>query len=238
MIEIKNLNIAFKRNVILKNINLKMEPHKIYGVIGKNGAGKTTLLNAIAGGFPKVKGTIRINGIDPYSDATVLDKVCFVREDMFYAFKTVTVKNYFKSYKILYPKFDMSLAFKLATHFKIPLKKTFGNLSNGLQTIVIDLVGMCSMAEIIIFDEPTIGLDATNRVQFYEILLQHFATHQQTIIISTHQINETQNLFNHIVIVKEGEIAVDSEMDNLDCNPTELQEYFVELNKGEEFSYD
>ncbi|ONI42214.1 hypothetical protein AN639_02045 [Candidatus Epulonipiscium fishelsonii] len=238
MIEVKELNLKLGKNNILKNISLKVEPNKIYGLLGRNGAGKTTLLNAIVGGFSETKGIIKINEINPYVDGAVLNNVCIVRENIIKPLLTSKVQDYFKSYSILYPKFDMNLAIKLAAHFKINLKCIFNNLSRGMQTMVINIVGICSMADILIFDEPTIGMDAQNRAEFYEILLEHFATHQQTIIISTHQIDETQNLFNHVFIINKGELIVDSEIDELECKPTELQDYFINLTKEGEFIYE
>lgn len=214
VIQVKNMNIAFKDKEVIRGLNLGIEENKIYGLLGKNGAGKTTLINSIAGGLYSSKGSVKIYGIDPYEDATILEKICIVREQEIFS-QDVKVKEIFKYYHTFYPNYDKSLEQKLVEFFELPLKKPYKTYSRGMKTLVTNIIGLCSKAPIVIYDEPAIGLDAVNRTHFYEILLQEYNKHPQTIILSTHLIEEVDNLLERIIILNNGKVMVDSSVEEL-----------------------
>ncbi|MGL5675981.1 MAG: ABC transporter ATP-binding protein [Cellulosilyticaceae bacterium] len=212
IIQVKNLNIQFKDKKVLDGINVTLEAGKIYGLLGKNGIGKSTLLNTIVGGISPKTGEVLIEGINPYKNASILEKVCIVREQEFLQ-PDMKVKDIFKIYQIFFPEYDQALQERLVNYFDLPVKKAYRTYSRGMKTLVANIIGLCSRAEIIIFDEPTIGLDAVNRSQFYEILLEVYAKDPKTIILSTHQIDEVENLLEHVVMLDKGTVCIDEEVE-------------------------
>lgn len=211
-IKIKNLSHSFKKQKVFSNMSLNFEANKIYGLLGKNGAGKTTLLNIIVNQLIQSEGEIEILGNNLKEDVKVLEEVCIVREKEFYSpdFKVSQIFEYSSSF---YKNYDKRLEEELCKYFDLNTKKKYKQLSRGMKTILSNIIGVCSNSPITIFDEPTIGLDAVNRQEFYNIILDNYIKNPRTIIISTHLINEIDNLLEHVIILNEGKIIVDEELD-------------------------
>lgn len=213
-IEVKNLNHNFKDKTICDNMNIKFEKNKIYGLLGKNGVGKSTLINIITNQLLCESGEIKIFGKSANEDISVLDDICVVREREFFD-NQYKVKDIFKAYSYFYKNYDYELQDKLCKVFEINQKLVYKKLSRGMKTLISNIIGICSNAPITIFDEPTIGLDAVNRQEFYNILLDSYMHNNRTIIISTHLINEVEELLEKVVIIKDGEVKVDDYIDEV-----------------------
>lgn len=211
-IKIKNLSHSFKKQKIFSNMSLNFEENKIYGLLGKNGAGKTTLLNIMVNQLIQNEGDIEILGNNLKEDVKVLEEVCVVREKEFYSsdFKVSQVFEFSSSF---YKNYDKGLEEELCKYFDLNTKKKYRQLSRGMKTVLSNIIGICSNSAITIFDEPTIGLDAVNRQEFYNIILDNYIKKPRTIIISTHLIDEIDDLLEHVVILNEGKIIVDEEID-------------------------
>lgn len=207
-IEVKNVNHNFKDKIICDNICVNFERNKVYGLLGKNGAGKSTLINIMTHQLLCKSGEIKILGKSPKEDISVLDEVCVVREKEFFD-KECKVKDVFKSYSYFYKNYDYELQERLCKLFEINPKLIYKKLSRGMKTLVSNIIGICSNASITIFDEPTIGLDAVNRQEFYGILLDSYMNNNRTIIISTHLIAEIEELLEKVIIIKDGKVEVD-----------------------------
>lgn len=213
-IEVKNLNHNFKDKIICDNMNINFEKNKIYGLLGKNGVGKSTLINIITNQLFCESGEIKIFGKSANEDISVLDDICVVREKEFFN-NQYKVKDIFEVYSYFYKNYDYELQGKLCEIFEINQKLAYKKLSRGMKTLVSNIIGICSNAPITIFDEPTIGLDAVNRQEFYNILLDSYMHNNRTIIISTHLINEVEELLEKVVIIKDGEVKVDDYIDEV-----------------------
>lgn len=213
-IEVKNLNHNFKDKTICDNMNIKFEKNKIYGLLGKNGVGKSTLINIITNQLLCESGEIKIFRKGANEDISVLDDICVVREREFFD-NQYKVKDIFKAYSYFYKNYDYELQDKLCKVFEINQKLVYKKLSRGMKTLISNIIGICSNAPITIFDEPTIGLDAVNRQEFYNILLDSYMHNNRTIIISTHLINEVEELLEKVVIIKDGEVKVDDYIDEV-----------------------
>ena len=227
-IEIKNLNQRFKDKVICDNVCLNFEKDKIYGMLGKNGVGKTTLLNMIAYQLIPRDGDIKIFGKSPKNDISVLDNLCIVREkEIITNFDTeAKVKEVFKHYSIFFDNYDYKLQDKLCKIFEIDKKAKYKKLSRGMKTSVSNIIGICSNAPITIFDEPTIGLDAVNRQEFYNILLDNYMLKNRTIILSTHHIKDVEEILENVVIIKDGNIVVEGNIEDV-----REKSYYINGNK-------
>lgn len=213
-IKVEGLNYHFKDYKALDNVSLALEKNKIYGLLGKNGAGKTTLLNILVNQLIAKEGQLMLWGRDPRKDATVLEQVCIVREAEFYD-KEMKVKNIFALYRSFYPDYDVALEEKLVAFFELPTKKPYKKFSRGMKSMVFNIIGLCSNAPLTIFDEPTLGLDAESREQFYKLLLDEYSKVPRTIIISTHIIEEIENLIEEVVILHKGRVIVHDEVETL-----------------------
>ena len=213
-IEVKNISHKFKDKVVCDNISMDFEENKIYGLLGKNGAGKSTLINIITNQLICNNGEVKIFGKNPREDVSVLEDVCVVREKEFFdlAYK---VKDIFKAYSCFYKDYDYELQDKLCMLFEINKKLVYKKLSRGMKTLVSNIIGICSNSPITIFDEPTIGLDAVNRQEFYNVLLESYMHKNRTIIISTHLINEVEELLEKVVMIKDGKVKVDNYIDEV-----------------------
>lgn len=225
VIEIKDLKYKFKDKQVFKNLNIEFEENKIYGLLGKNGAGKTTLINIMTNQLMSKNGDIKVLGLDPRINPEVLENICVVREREFYN-NEAKVKTVFNMYSSFYSNYDKELEKKLCEVFDINQKVRYKKLSRGMKTSVSNIVGICSNAKITIFDEPTIGLDALNRKEFYDILLESYVNKKRSIIISTHLIEEIGELLEKIAIIKDGSVLVNDYVENINT-----KSYYISGNK-------
>ncbi|MGL4911168.1 MAG: ATP-binding cassette domain-containing protein [Romboutsia sp.] len=213
-IKVDNLYYEFKNQVVLNNISIDFEENKIYGLLGKNGAGKTTFLNIISNQLLSKKGIVEILGKNIIDNSNILENLCIVKEREF-ANNEVKVKYIFDIYSYFYKNYDKALEQKFCKKFKIDCKKQYKKLSRGTKSLISNIIGICSNAPITIFDEPTIGLDAVNRDEFYSLLLESYANNPRTIIISTHLIDEVENLVENVVVINDGKIIINDSRDNV-----------------------
>ncbi|MBO3445319.1 ABC transporter ATP-binding protein [Clostridium sp. CCUG 7971] len=213
-IKITDLSHSFKEQLVLDNVSINFEKNKIYGLLGKNGSGKTTLLNIIANQLLSKSGYIEILGINIKDNVEVLDNICIVREKEFYNTE-IKVKNIFKMYSYFYHNYDKELEKQLCDYFNINTKKRYQHLSRGMKSLVSNIIGLCTNAPITIFDEPTIGLDAVNREEFYNILLGNYIKNPRTIIISTHLIDEIDNVLENVILLDKGKIVINDNIENI-----------------------
>lgn len=214
MLEIKNLNKSYGKDVVLKDINLKLEENKIYGLLGRNGVGKTTLLNIILNQIKANSGEIFLNNQNIFQDSNLTENIALVKESGF-GVNDIKVKKIFKAAKIIYKNWDEDYKNLLVKEFNLNTRKNYSKLSKGNQTIVGLIVGLACRASLTLFDEPSLGLDASHRYKFYEFLLEDIEKFPRTVIISTHLIDEVTNLFEEVIILKNGSHYLKEEVSNL-----------------------
>jgi ABC-2 type transport system ATP-binding protein len=207
MIECKQLTKKHGNFTALNEVSFKLESDKIYGLLGRNGAGKTTLLHLLnAQMFPN-SGTILIDGHAPFENASVLQKVCFIKESNNFK-KNMKISEVLDLASLFYPHWDANFALELLEQLELDQNKKVKVLSKGMESALGILVGLASRAPITIYDEPYIGLDAISRQMFYDILLEDYVKHPRTIILSTHLIDEVSRLFEKVIIVNQGKIML------------------------------
>ena len=213
-IEVRNLKKSFRDVTALDGVTLALEPDRIYGLLGRNGAGKTTLMSILTGqGFPS-SGEVLIHGTDPYENDGTLARICFIRESQKYP-EDFTPAQAFKAAALFFAHWDQELADGLVADFALPLKRRIKKLSRGQLSAVGVIIGMASRAEITVFDEPYLGLDAVARQIFYDRLVEDFARHPRTIVLSSHLIDEIANLLEHVVVIDKGRILLDEDAETL-----------------------
>ncbi|EDU37601.1 ATP-binding cassette domain-containing protein [Clostridium sporogenes] len=213
-IVIKNVTKSYQGKEVVSNISFNIEEGKIYGLLGRNGAGKTTLLHLITNRAILDSGKILIDGEDIYENDKALSKIYFMEEKNFFP-ESMKIVDVFKWTKEFYEDFDMEYAIKLSRMFNLNIKKKVKNLSTGYKSISKIIATLASCAEILIFDEPILGLDANHREFFYKELLKVYNDGQKTIIISTHIIEEISHILEKAVILREGKIIENNSVEDM-----------------------
>ena len=213
-IECKQVFKAFGENKVLRDVTFSIESGKIYALLGRNGAGKTTLMNCLCTLFIQDSGEIRLLEEVNYENEKVLSEICFM-SDFIAEFEIKKVKQILKYASCFYERWDTALMEKLLNFFEIDRKQLYSALSKGKKTLVSIIIGLCSGCKIVLFDEIYSGLDAVARQQFYKILLEEQEKNPRTFIVSTHLIEEMTEVFDGVVIMDEGRILLNEEMEEI-----------------------
>lgn len=216
-IELRNITKTFGKTRALNQVSLTLEEGHIYGLLGNNGAGKTTLLSILTDRQRPDSGQVLIDGLPVKNNDEALSRVFLVGEQNFFP-DDMKGKKALETIPLFYPSFDKDYALGLAEQFGLPLKKKLTALSTGYSSIFRLILGLSVNTPYVIFDEPVLGLDAQNRNLFYRLLVEKFAEGGTTFIISTHLIDEVENLIEHTIILREGRILRDAPTEDLTDN--------------------
>jgi len=203
----ENIVKRYNKSEVLKNVNLEIERGKIYGLIGRNGAGKTTLLSIMTAQNPATSGKVTYDGVPVWENQEALDHLCFSRElnpVTSFGPNTMKIKEYLRIASLFYPKWDKQMAKQLTEMFHLDVKKRISKISKGMMSMVTVIVALASKADITIMDEPVAGLDVVAREQFYRLVLDEYAKTGRTFVISTHIIEEAADVFEEVIILKDG----------------------------------
>lgn len=214
VVDVAGLTKNFGSVRAVSDATFVVKEHSLCGLLGRNGAGKTTLMQLLTGQEFASQGTIRLFGEDPVENAGALGRTCFIKESQVYP-EGFRAKHVLKVASWLYPRWDADLARDLVAEFDVPLDRKIKKLSRGQRSAIGVVVGIASRAELTIFDEPYAGLDAVARHIFYDRLLQDYAEHPRTVLMSTHLIDEVADLLDHVIVIDAGKIIIDSEADAL-----------------------
>ena len=213
-IELKNVSKSFGGVHALSDVSLSFGGGKIYGLLGPNGAGKTTLLNIITNRLYADCGEVLIDGESAPGRDRALGKVYMMAEQNLFP-DSMKVKGALKITADFIPSFDLELAMELAEKFGLPMNKKVKALSTGYSSILRLVLALSAGTPYVIFDEPVLGLDAQHRDMFYRLLMEHCSGGGQTVILSTHLIQEAAPLIEHAVIIKGGKILRDASAEEL-----------------------
>jgi ABC-2 type transport system ATP-binding protein len=220
-IEARGLRKVFGTTTALDGVDLKIEEGKILGLIGPNGAGKSTLLNAVLGLTP-YEGELSVLGIDPWKDREALMRdVCFIA-DVAVLPRWLKVKNAVDYVAGVHPRFDRARAEALLAKTQIKKTSKVSELSKGMVTQLHLALVMAIDAKLLVLDEPTLGLDLLYRKQFYDTLLNDYFDHRRTIVVTTHQVEEIEQILTDVMFINRGRIVLDSPMENFETRFVEL----------------
>lgn len=202
-------------------VSMEIKRGSITGLIGPNGAGKTTLLRALLG-LNMSEGGLEVMGMDPRHDRTKLQEhVCFIAD-------TAVLPGWMRVSQILdyvagvHPRFDRSEAERLLSQTDVGLERRIKQLSKGMNVQLHLALVMAIDARLLILDEPTLGLDILFRKRFFEQLLNDYYDEERTIIISTHQVEEVENILTHLVFMRAGKIVLHESMEAISERYQEL----------------
>jgi ABC-2 type transport system ATP-binding protein len=198
----------------LKPSTFTIPAGRIVGVIGSNGAGKSTLLNTLLG-LTNYDGDLTVLGRNPYHDrATLMQDICFIA-DVATLPKWMTVRQVLATVAGLHPKFNHDKAIARLAKTNIKLASKIQTLSKGMVVQVHLSIVLAIDARLLVLDEPTLGLDIVNRRNFYDAILTEYFDETRTILITTHQVDEIEQLLSHAMFIRQGEIIVDTSLDEI-----------------------
>lgn len=214
IVEVNGLTKSYGNVKAVSDVTFTLEADKIYGLLGRNGAGKTTLMQLLTAQEFATSGELSVFGEHPYENNRVLRQLCFIRESQKYP-ESFRVIDVLKVAATLYPNWDESLADVLLADFRLPLKRRMKKLSRGMLSSVGIIIGLASRAPLTIFDEPYIGLDAVARGLFYDRLIEDYALHPRTVLLSTHLIDEVSRILEHVMVIDGGKLIINEDADVL-----------------------
>jgi len=220
-IEAHGLRKTFGTTIALDGVDLKVEEGRILGLIGPNGAGKSTLLNAALGLIP-FEGDLKVLGQDPWTGRDHLMRdVCFIAD-------VAVLPRWMRVWQALdyvagvHPHFDRAKAEAFLARTQIKRTSKVRELSKGMVTQLHLALVMAIDAKLLVLDEPTLGLDLLYRKQFYDTLLNDYFDHSRTIVVTTHQVEEIQQILTDMMFINHGRIVLNCSMEDFETRYTEL----------------
>src|SRR5919198_6595858 len=220
-IEARGLRKVFGKTVALDGVDLRVEEGRILGLIGPNGAGKTTALNAILGLMP-YEGQLQVLGRNPWSERDKLMRdVCFIA-DVAVLPRWMRVAQALDYVTGVHPRFDRAKAESFLAKTTIKHDSKVRELSKGMVTQLHLALVMAIDARLLVLDEPTLGLDLLYRKQFYDSLLHDYFDRSRTIVVTTHQVEEVQDVLTDLMFINRGRIVLQCSMEEFDSRYVEV----------------
>ena len=214
IIEARGLTKHYGDTFAVRGVDLNIEPGRIVGLIGPNGAGKTTVIKAILG-LTSFEGELKVNGLDPRSQRDALmNEVCFIA-DVAVLPRWLSVAQALEFVAGVHPRFDRKRAEEFLSRTDIKMHKRVRQLSKGMVTQLHLALILAIDAKLLVLDEPTLGLDLLFRRSFYDNLLNDYFNKERTILVTTHQVEEIENILTDVLFIQRGKIALDAQMETL-----------------------
>ena len=217
----RNLSKRYKNATALDSVNFEIQSGRIVGLIGPNGAGKTTALKAILGLVP-FDGDLKVLGLDPRKQRDeLMNEVCFIA-DVAVLPRWIKVKEAIDFVDGIHPRFDRAKCERFIANTQLNPNLRVREMSKGMIVQLHLALVMAIDAKLLVLDEPTLGLDILYRKQFYQRLLEDYFDEQKTIIITTHQVEEIENILTDVMFIRDGRIVLTSPMEEVADRYTEV----------------
>ena len=225
MIEVKSVTKTFDDTKALDGLSLHVEKGTVYGLIGPNGAGKTTIIKHLTGVYRQDAGEVLIGGAAVYENKAVKDKTICIGDDLYF-FPTYTIYDMAKHYAGLYKSWDWARFQALKEVFPIDTRRRVRKLSKGMQKQVAFWLGICTKPDVMILDEPVDGLDPVMRRNVWKLLLQDVAERGMTVLVSSHNLRELEDVCDHVGILSGGKLLLEKSLDDAKGNIHKVQVAF------------
>jgi ABC-2 type transport system ATP-binding protein len=212
-------------SVALDGITCELPAGQITGLLGRNGAGKSTMLSLLAAFRRPTRGSVLVGPVDdlrdPWEDAALTSAILLVQDggDVLRDQKVAATLSY---YADLRPEWDAGYAEELLDLFEVPPRMKPSALSRGKRSALAATLGLAARAPLTVFDEVYLGMDAPTRFAFYDALLADYAQHPRTVVLSSHLVEETERLFEHVLLLDRGRVVLAEPADDLRTRATSL----------------
>ena len=225
LITAKNVVKKFEKFTALNHFNMNVPEGSIYGLVGPNGSGKTTTIKHLIGMYKQDEGEILVNNEKVYDNEKVKSKIAYISDDLYF-FHGYSIKDMAKFYSKIYKNFSFEKFNDLQKVFNIDVKRKVNKLSKGMKKQVAFWLTISCKPEILILDEPIDGLDPIMKENVWKILLEEVKKRKMTVIISSHNLKELENVCTNIGIMKNGEMTLEKELEEQDNNIQKIQVVF------------
>ena len=222
MIKVKQLCKSFDGFRALDNLDINVPKGAVYGLVGPNGAGKSTVIRHIAGIYRQDAGQVLVDGEPVYENVAVKSRMAYIPDDIFY-YTQASINDMKNFYSSIYPNFSDERFEKLGEIFKLDRRHLMRRLSKGMQKQAAFWLTMSMCPEVILLDEPVDGLDPVMRRQVWSILLGDVAEHGTTVLVSSHNLRELEDVCDHVGIMNRGKMLVERSLDQLQDNIVKIQ---------------
>ncbi len=226
MIEVSELTKSFGTFQALDHVNIHVDSGSVYGLVGPNGAGKSTLIRHLTGVYRPDSGSITLDGQPIYNDPSVKSKIVCIYDDIYY-YMHATTRDLMRLYRGLYPSFDMDRYQKLREVFPEVKETTpLRSLSKGMLKQSAFWLSMSCRPEVLLLDEPIDGLDPVMRRQILSILMGDVAEHGTTVLLSSHNLRELEDICDHVGILHHGKVLLERSLSELQDSICKIQILF------------
>ena len=222
MLEMKNITKTFGKFKALDDLSLTVPQGAVYGLVGPNGAGKSTAIRHMLGVYRPDKGTVALEGLPIYENPIIKERICSIPDDIFF-FPSATLDDMHKYYRGIYPRFDDTLYARLFDVFQLPRKSPLRRFSKGMQKQAAFHLSICTRPDMLILDEPVDGLDPVMRRQVWSLILSDVAQHGTTVLISSHNLRELEDICDHVGIMDHGKMLLERSLADMQGNTVKLQ---------------
>lgn len=222
VVEFKNVTKKYGRRKVLDNLSFTIGENKLTGLIGRNGVGKTTLLKIMSGFIRETAGEVKVFSEAPFNNLFVSANSVFIDDQMTLP-PSLSLAEILEEANRFYDNWDASLAQGMFDYFSLSPNQYHANLSKGMKSTFNMILGLSSRCALTIFDEPTTGMDAAVRKDFYRALLKDYIAYPRSIIISSHHLDEIEDLLEDVLLIKDGKA-------HLHMPISELREFAIGLH--------
>ena len=228
MIQVNNVVKTFDGFRALDGLTMSVEGGSIYGLVGPNGAGKSTILRHIMGVYRPDSGSILVDGQPVYENPAVKGRMAWIPDDLYY-FLSASTRDMMRFYRGLYPQFDDKRYQALRDAFPaVDEAQPIRRLSKGMQKQSAFWLSLCCMPDIMVLDEPVDGLDPVMRRQVWSLLMGDVADHGTTVLVSSHNLRELEDVCDHVGILSRGKVLIERSLSALQENVVKMQVVFQE----------
>jgi len=227
MIEVLNVTKTFDSFTALDGLSLHVPAGSVYGLVGPNGAGKSTAIRCICGIYKPERGSVNVGGAPIFENPEAKQKLAYIPDEIYF-FPQCSIDDMAKFYQSVYPAFDTTRFEKLSEIFQLPRKQLIRRMSRGMQKQYAFWINLCLHPQVLLLDEPVDGLDPVMRRQIWSLLMSDVAEHGTTVLLSSHNLRELEDVCDHVGILNRGKMLIERSLDSLQDNIVKLQVAFNE----------
>ena len=222
MLELRNITKTFGSFKALDDLSMTVPRGAVYGLVGPNGAGKSTAIRHMTGVYLPDSGTVTMEDQPVFENPDMKQRIGFIPDDIFF-FPSATLEDMKDFYKGIYPGFDDLLFRRLSEVFPLPGKSPIRRFSKGMQKQAAFQLSICARPDLLILDEPVDGLDPVMRRQVWSLILSDVAQRETTVVISSHNLRELEDICDHVGIMDHGKMLLEKSLADMQGNTVKLQ---------------
>ena len=222
MLEMRHVTKTFGTFKALDDLSMTMPAGAVYGLVGPNGAGKSTAIRHLTGVYRPDCGEILMGGAPVYENPAQKVRMGYIPDDIFY-YPSATLEEMRRFYKGVYPAFDDGLFARLYEVFQLPKKSPIRRFSKGMQKQAAFHLTICTRPDVLILDEPVDGLDPVMRRQVWNLILSDVAQRGTTVLISSHNLRELEDICDHVGIMDHGKMLLERSLEDMQGSTVKLQ---------------